>query len=370
MKTLAVFNNKGGVGKTTLTYHTACAFAELGRKTLLIDLDPQSNLTLFGLTVEGLHKVWEKEEVFIDDFGRSRKEISKAKFQNILSANRSIHFLLKPSEDGTAELPELAQPVPLLPNLDLIPGRLTIHMFENKIASRWSDIYSGDPLAIRTVSEIRRICEAYANTKGYEFILIDTSPSLGILNKVIISTADAFMIPCMPDMFSLYGIKNIGKALDIWKKDFDTIQYLLSDEKRKYLPNNFVQFIGYTIFNAKKYSGTKNRWNLAQAHYNYADQIPKTIMELISPELRSSLSDDILTQPIGEMAVMHSHSTLPNMAQKYRQPIWGVPAYDQLASEDKTTISGNRSKYEATKPAYLEFAADLLKRLEGLVHDR
>ena len=47
MKSIAVFNNKGGVGKTTLTYHLGCALAELGHKTLLVDLDPQSNLTLF-----------------------------------------------------------------------------------------------------------------------------------------------------------------------------------------------------------------------------------------------------------------------------------------------------------------------------------
>ena len=52
MKTVAIFNNKGGVGKTTLGYHTASALAELGHRTLLVDLDPQSNLTLFGVGVE------------------------------------------------------------------------------------------------------------------------------------------------------------------------------------------------------------------------------------------------------------------------------------------------------------------------------
>ncbi|TOA93110.1 hypothetical protein CGK16_24495, partial [Vibrio parahaemolyticus] len=57
---------------------------------------------------------------------------------------------------------------------------------------------------------------------GYEVVLIDTSPSLSALNKVIISNADAFMIPCAPDMFSDYGIKNIGNALRAWKREFDT----------------------------------------------------------------------------------------------------------------------------------------------------
>jgi cellulose biosynthesis protein BcsQ len=86
-------------------------------------------------------------------------------------------------------------------------------------------------------------------------VIMDTSPSLGSLNKVIISTADGFLIPCMPDMFSLYGVRNIGNALGIWKKQFDTIYHLLSSEKRKSFPTNYVRLLGFTIYNAKKYSG-------------------------------------------------------------------------------------------------------------------
>ena len=52
MKLLTIFNNKGGVGKTTLLYHLACALTELGKKVLLIDLDSQCNLTLYGIDVE------------------------------------------------------------------------------------------------------------------------------------------------------------------------------------------------------------------------------------------------------------------------------------------------------------------------------
>ena len=99
MKSIAVFNNKGGVGKTTLTYQLGCALAELGYKTLLVDLDPQSNLTLFGLDPEKLHDIWQIEDAFIDDFVDARDQES-SNFENIASDVRSIHFLLKPTEDG------------------------------------------------------------------------------------------------------------------------------------------------------------------------------------------------------------------------------------------------------------------------------
>ena len=366
MKTIAIFNNKGGVGKTTLTYHTACALAELGHRTLLVDLDPQSNLTLFGVSTDDLYQVWKVEDPYIADFERARNEDSPDHLTELLQQSRSIHFLLKPTEDGTSELPTLASPAPMLQNLDLIPGRLTLHMYENRIGSRWSEAYQGDPLAIRTISQIHQICRLYAESRDYEFILFDTSPSLGVLNKVIISTADAFLVPCMPDMFSLYGIRNIGSALAMWKKEFDTMRTLLSDEKLSRFPDSFVQFIGFTIFNARKYAGTGNPWDLAHAHYTYAQQIPKTITEHIAEEVRSVLPAEKISEPIGGTAVMHCHSTLPNMAQKYRCPIWMVPGNQNIEQEDKPTISGNRARYEATQGGYHAFASDLLNRLQAL----
>ncbi len=158
-----------------------------------------------------------------------------------------------------------------------------MHLYEDKLSSRWSEVYQGDPLAIRTVTRIRDLASEYANKFGYEYVIIDTSPSLGMLNRVIISTADGFLIPCMPDLFSVYEIKNIGKALDIWQKQFQTIFHLLSDEKRKAFPSSFVRLLGFTVYNAKKYSGQGNPWQLAKGHYNYAQRIP-TAIQRISPK--------------------------------------------------------------------------------------
>lgn len=365
MKSIAVFNNKGGVGKTTLTYHLGYALAELGYRTLLVDLDPQSNLTLFGLEPEKLHNIWQDEEAFIDDFVQARDKKNTEEFEKIASDVRSVHFILKPTEDGTDTPKSLSQPLALHDNLGMIPGRLSIHTYEDKIAGRWNDVYGGDPLAIRTVTQIRSLCEVYAENHSYDYIVIDTSPSLGILNKVIISTVDGFLIPCMPDMFSLYGIQNIGKSLKGWKRDFNTIFNLLSDAKLSYFPTSFVSFLGFTIFNAKKYSG-RTEWDLSIAHHNYAKQIPATIRNYIDEDHRKHLSEEQLETPIGEMSVMHTFSTLPNMAQKYRIPMWEVPDCEELEKDDKRTIAGNRQRYKDTQLPFHIFAKDLLTRLEQL----
>jgi len=73
MKTISIFNNKGGVGKTTLTFHLAYALSEFGKRTLIIDLDPQCNLTILSMDSEELHKIWEVEDDFISDFESAKK---------------------------------------------------------------------------------------------------------------------------------------------------------------------------------------------------------------------------------------------------------------------------------------------------------
>lgn len=365
MKAISIFNNKGGVGKTTLTFHLAHALACMEYRTLIVDFDPQCNLTILGMDEEDLHKIWLEEDEFIEDFQAARDKLPPKDFEQLVSKPRSIHFLLKPSEDGVAEIGSLPPPVPLATNLDLIPGRLTMHLYEDKIAGRWSDVYQGDPLAVRTITKPRELAEAYAKQHGYDFVIMDTSPSLGTLNKVVISTTDGFVIPCMPDMFSLYGVRNIGNALVFWKKQFVTIFHLLSAEKRKAFPVNYVRLLGFTIYNAKKYSGA-TRWDLATAHYNYAMEIPGAIEKFIRPEIRDHVTQEILAHPIGETAIMHTHNTLPAMAQRYHTPMWRVPSCGHLEDGDRNTILGNRAIYEATQGKYIEFAKDLLKRMESL----
>jgi cellulose biosynthesis protein BcsQ len=365
---VTIFNNKGGVGKTTLTYHLAHALGELGKKVLLIDLDPQCNLTIFSLTMEKIEVIWKEEDPFIDDFASARKNAGEEKFHEMLGRVRSIHFDLKPTEDGTAELETLPPPSHLTDMVDLIPGRLTLHLFEAKVGERWSGIYQGDPLSVRTATRIRTLAHKYAEKNKYDIVILDTSPSLGALNRNLLSLADGFMIPCSPDLFSVYGIRNIGSALSTWRKQFESIFHFLSDSKRTEFPEKFVKLLGYTIYNAKKYSGLGNNLDLAKAHYHYATQIPKTISKYIDTKNIISREGGILTDSIGNNAIIHSHNTFPSMSQKYHKPMWSLPRHAGLDSEDRPTIAGNQDKFFATRDAYKAFAEDFLKRVERL-HD-
>lgn len=366
MFSISIFNNKGGVGKTTLTFHFAHALATLGKKVLVVDLDPQCNLTILSMKDSKIFPIWDTEELFMDNF-EDFDLIDLSDREKFLKKSRSIHFLLKSAEDGQTDFPDTPPPVKIGENIWIIPGRLTLHSYEDKIGERWSNSYKGDPLAVRTITQIRSVAQRYAEEYGYDFIIYDTSPSLGMLNRVIFSMADGFIIPCLPDKFSLYGIRNIGSALRRWKSEFDIILSLQGSNRKKLFPEGFVQFLGYTIYNARPYRQIPktNEWDLASGHYHFAQQIPETIRKYVPEEIREGLSDLEINEPIGGTSVMHTHNTLPNLSQKYHLPIWDLPNHTGLTSADQNTMRVNRETYIKTKLQYQKFAQSVIKRIEG-----
>lgn len=374
MKIISLFNNKGGVGKSTLSFHLGCALGELGKKILFVDLDPQCNLTINAMFESELEQIWKEEDPYMDDFSDA---IEKNKDGDIFTSPRSIHFLLKPVEDGFSDFEVLPPAKQLSNNIFILPGRLSIHKFESKISERWNGLYQGESLSIRTVTAFRNICEKYSEKYGVDYVIVDTSPSLGIMNKTIISTVDGFFIPTFPDMFSLYGIKNIGNSLELWQKEFNTIYNLISSNKIAKFPKKFVQFIGFTIYNAKKYTATKNPnpYNLASAHYRYALLIPQTIMENIRFENIAQISQEKIQMPIGGLSVMYTHNTYPSVAQGLKCPMWMVPEiYSKMKTDNPEYLDENQievnhglfGNYKETLDGYKAFAEDFINRAEVL----
>lgn len=370
MKIISVFNNKGGVGKSTLSFHLGKALGLMGKKVLFVDLDPQCKLTISAMRERELEKIWQEEDAYIDDFEDAKKD--KENFSRIMSETRSIHFLLKPAEDGVNDIESLPPAKRIGDNVYMIPGRLSIHQFENRISERWSGLYQSDNLSIRTITYIRRLCERYADILGVDFVLVDTSPSLGILNKTIISTVDGFIIPAQPDMFSLYGIRNIGNSLESWGKELNVIYRLISEEKREKFPKKFVQFLGYTLYNAKKYDGD-NEYQLADAHYSYAKRIPQIINQYIKEDNKVKIDD--INMPIAGGAIMHTHNTYPSVAQALKCAIWEVPdvftrlqqAESEYLKEQMIDVNrGSFGRYREIKDKYIEFSKAFIERTEAL----
>ena len=121
----------------------------------MMDLDPQSNLTLYGLDEVELQNIWEQEEeVIAEGFPLGMNTFNTVKSE-MMDSPRTIHFLLKPVESGVDDYNVLPPTVEINENLHLIPGRITLSQFESVLADRWSISPDENVLAVRTITQFR-----------------------------------------------------------------------------------------------------------------------------------------------------------------------------------------------------------------------
>ena len=171
MITIAIANQKGGVGKTTTAINIATAMAATGWKTLLIDLDPQGNAST-GMGVGS------------EDRGSS-----------------SYDLLV---EDATLE--ECIQPTGI-PGLDIVPATVDLSGAEIELVS--VDDRTG------------RLTKALANHKGHEIAFIDCPPSLGLLTLNALGAADTLLVPLQCEFFALEGLSQLLQTVERVQQRFN-----------------------------------------------------------------------------------------------------------------------------------------------------
>jgi hypothetical protein len=151
MKTIAFFNNKGGVGKTSLVYHLAWLYADRGIKVLVADLDPQANFSAMFLDDERLVQLW-------DDGEKS-----------------TVIDSLQPLIDRTGDI--AAPHVEMVArNIGLVAGNLALSRFEDLLSENWPKRLGGDLAAFRVITAFHRIMRRAAENMKAELILINVGP--------------------------------------------------------------------------------------------------------------------------------------------------------------------------------------------------
>jgi cellulose biosynthesis protein BcsQ len=222
MTTIVFFNNKGGVGKTSLVYHLAWMYADLGVKVVAADLDPQANLTSMFLEEERLEELWPDGE----------------HTQSILGAVKPI---LKGIGDiASPHVEEVAD------NIGLLVGDLGLSMFEDKLSDAWPRCLDRNESAFRIISAFYRILIEAAKTQEAKLILIDVGPNLGAINRAAIIAAQYVAVPMAPDLFSLQGLRNLGPTLRNWREEWKE-RLNKNPERTLLLPQSGMQPAGYVI---------------------------------------------------------------------------------------------------------------------------
>lgn len=197
MKQIAIFNHKGGVSKTTTTFHLGWMLADLGVRTMVVDCDPQCNLT--GVFLGGF-----EGEDYPFESNDPRKPL------NIRDAVKPA-FESRPYQISEVEIYR----TPAQTNLFLLPGHVGLSEYESQLAVAHE--LSNTLSALQNIpGALRYAIEKTARANQIDLVLVDMSPSLGAINQNLFMTSDAFIIPMAPDLFSSMALKSLARVLPKW----------------------------------------------------------------------------------------------------------------------------------------------------------
>jgi cellulose biosynthesis protein BcsQ len=290
MNKIVFFNNKGGVGKTTTVYHIAWMLAEMNCRVLAVDLDPQSNLSSMFLTQQRM------EEIILDESNK----------QTILDA-------IEPISEGEPYRPAHIERI--TENISLLVGNLSLSAFEDKLSDAWAKCLSGDPFAFKVTSVFQTLLNDAGNRCNADWILIDVGPNLGAMNRTILISTDYILMPVASDLFSLQGIKNIGKTLREWRTQWDKRRSEYTKPDNSLIPMGKMKPIGYMIM---QYTAKDSR--PVKSYLRWADRIPGVYDQFVNGN--SNLAHTEITNDSHCLALLKHYHSLAPMSMEVHKPMF------------------------------------------------
>ena len=317
---VAFFDNKGGVGKTSLVFHLAWMYADMGARVLAVDLDPQANLTGMFLTDLEMEIVW-------PDRAEDRSSVLGAVY---------------PLISGTGDIAE-ARIQNCGESIGLLAGDLGLSRFEDTLAEAWPRCFGGDERAFRVMTAFHRVVTGACRKFRAEVALVDLGPNLGAINRAALITASHFAVPLGPDLFSLQGLRNLGPTIRRWRTDWISMlekapQGVFGPED---LPAGTIEPIGYVFM---RHSIRRDR--PVQAYARWMDRMPGEYSHAVLDEqVNMPEGLDFDTDP-NCLALLKDYRSLMPMAQEANKPMFKLTPADGA-------FGGHQSSVQA---CYWDFA--------------
>jgi cellulose biosynthesis protein BcsQ len=290
MKTIGFFNNKGGVGKTSLVYHVAWMLSEMGTRAIAVDLDPQANLTSMFLSEERLEEIWDDEQ---------RK--------------LTIYGAVSPPFQGPGDIrqPHIEA---ISDSVGLVIGDLYLSRIDDDLSGAWRNCFSGHERSLRDMSAFARTMAEAGERHRAEVALVDVGPNLGALNRAALLACDDLVMPLGADLFSLQGLRNMGPTLRTWRDQWRDAQQKNPD-KSLILPAGTMRALGYVVM---RFSTSESR--PARAYAKWIARMPQQYREFILDE-QGAVESDPESDP-NRLATLKDYRSLMPLAQEARKPMF------------------------------------------------
>jgi cellulose biosynthesis protein BcsQ len=305
---IALFNHKGGVSKTTTTFNLGWMLASKGKRVILVDSDPQCNLTGMALGEE--------------------TEDDEARIQEIYNTVSNIKTGLAPAFESQPRAIEAVDCIPVSGRNDLflLPGHVGFAEYEVTLGI--AQELSGSIQALKNLpGSINDLFEKTAAEFDADYILIDMSPSLGSINQNLLMISDFFMVPTTADFFSVMAIDSLAKVLPkwyAWARSASSLQIL--KEANYPFPDVKTRFLGIIIQNYRVRSGRETA-----AFQTWIERIEKAVSDKLIQTLTQSgmmLPEKAYEgQQIGDsycLTKIPNFNSLIALSQQHKTPVYAL----------------------------------------------
>ena len=328
MKTIAFFNNKGGVGKTSLVYHVASMLADQDFRVVAADLDPQGNLSAAFLSEERLEELWPEDTHLPTIYG------------SVEPIKRGVGDLLDPLLEKINE------------NLVLIPGDMGLSDFEDDLSQMWSKCLDRDERAFRVISAFWRVLQKGAAVHEAHVVLMDLGPNLGAINRAALIAADHVVMPLGPDLYSIQGLRNLGPRLRTWRIEWQE-RRVKNPVKNLPLPSGEMNPLGYIVMQ----HGERKRYPV-RSYHKWIARIPAAYGKYVLDDAANRVSP-VETDENCIAMVKHYRSLMP-MSQEAGKPIFHLKPGDGALGAHVATV---RDAYQD----FRKLAIDVMRRAKIVI---
>lgn len=258
-KVVALYNNKGGVSKTTTSFNLAVYLAKKGKKVLIADCDPQCNIT--------------------EMFFASRVDLSDPDTE---LPGTSIYQALLPRfkgqqatiNEGDVELTEHS----IYQSLFILRGDIEFSMAETYFGTAWNQAVTENIHEKNTYVVLNNLLRSLGTSRGFDYVICDVGPSTGAITRNVVISSDEIIIPLVPDRFCFQAVKLLGNVIKEWITKHELISSTLIPFGLEPF-NGKPKLAGAVLQNFKVHAGAKVKQSYMKWQHKISEEIDRSLIK-------------------------------------------------------------------------------------------